>query len=172
MTAMLLADYFYFGFFKWGDSISFVLRVALVDSSANVPDKNTYAKIFVVAWTFSIFVLAQSYAGTLTAMITRPGLKRTIREVGDMLKQEEFSWVMEDGLGVGEFMNAAPPGSTLKRLFEDVQFLSEEEDWYGACYTISTRDAGRFASICDKYSIADLLSRDYRDVDRTCLQKN
>ena len=170
MTAMTMADYFYFGFFKW-DSFSFVLRIALVDSSAKGPDKYVYAKIFVVFWTFSIFVLTQSYAGTLTAMITRPGLKRTIREAGDMLKQEEFSWVMEDGLGVGEFMNAAPTGSTLKRLFEEVQYLSEDEDWYGGCHTISTRDAGKFASICDKYSIADLLSRDYRDVDRTCLQR-
>ena len=54
---------------------------------------------------------ARSYAGTLTAMITRPSLHRPVRDIEGLLAQEEMSWVVEGGIGVVEYMqvpNEAP----------------------------------------------------------------
>ena len=164
MIAMVSADYLYTGSLKWGISISFVLRIALMEQSLKIPDKTIYNRIFVIIWTASVFVLAQSYAGTLTAMITRPGLHKTIRNANDLLNQKDFSWVMEDGLGIGEYMKASPPGSTWRNLLEQASFLSYDEEWYGACHTTTTRESGKIASICDIYSLTDLISRDYRKV--------
>ena len=164
MTAMVLADYLYTGSLKWGTSISFVLRIALLDKSLKIPHKTIYKSIFVIIWALSVFVLAQSYAGTLTAMITRPGLHKTIRNANDLLNQKDFSWVMEDGLGIGEYMKASPPGSTWRNLLEQASFLSYDEEWYGACHTTTTRKSGKIASICDIYSLTDLISRDYRKI--------
>ena len=70
--------------------------------------------------------------------------------------------VMEDGLGVGEYMAASPHGSTMRKLLDRAEFLSSDEEWYGACHTMKTRESKRYASICDKYSVRDLISRDYR----------
>ena len=40
MMAMVTADYLYFGSFSWEPSVSFVLRIALVEHSFKVPDRN------------------------------------------------------------------------------------------------------------------------------------
>ena len=70
---------------------------------------------------------------------------------------------MEDGLGVGEYMEASPPGSTMRNLLDRAEFLSYDEEWYGACHTMKTRESRRYASICDIYSLTELISRDYRE---------
>ena len=46
----------------------------------------------------------ESYAGILTAMITRPALHMPVRNVEGLLGQDEMSWVVEDGIGVVEYM--------------------------------------------------------------------
>ena len=58
-----------------------------MEHTVKVPDKNLYGRVLVIAWTWSVFVLAESYAGTLTAMITKPGLERTVRNADDLLRQ-------------------------------------------------------------------------------------
>ena len=58
-----------------------------MEHTSKVPDRNLYSRVFVIMWTWSVMVLAESYAGTLTAMITRPGLVRTIRNAEDLLNQ-------------------------------------------------------------------------------------
>ena len=70
---------------------------------------------------------------------------------------------MEDGLGVGEYMEKSPPNSTMRKLLEKAEFLSSDEEWYGGCHTTKTRESGRYASICDIHSVTDLISRDYRE---------
>ena len=41
--------------------------------------------------------------------------------------------------------------------------LSMEDDWADSCYTIKTKESGKFASICDIISISDLMSMDFSD---------
>ena len=71
---------------------------------------------------------------------------------------------MEDGLGVGEYMEESPPESTMRKLLDRAEFLSSDEEWYGSCHTMQTRESKRYASICDRYSVTDLISRDYREM--------
>ena len=118
--------------------------------------------ILVIIWLLSVFVLVQAYAGNLTAMITKPGLQKTVKNADDLLSQKELSWSIEDGLGVVEFMRASPAGSTLRQIVEKISFLDEEEDWYGGCHTQKTWKSRKVAAICDIYSIKDFISSDYR----------
>ena len=66
-------------------------------------------------------------------------------------------------MGVGEYMETSPPGSTMRKLLDRAEFLSYDEEWYGACHTTTTRESRRYASICDIYSLTELISRDYRE---------
>ena len=167
ILATTLTDYLYtkcmglIPSFELESSITFVMRTVLTDNSFMYV-KHNHKRILVVTWLLSVFVLVQAYAGTLTAMITKPGLQKTIKNADDLLSQKDLSWVMEDGLGVGEFMKESPAGSTLRQLVEKASFLSYDEEWYGACQTRKTWKSRRFASICDIYSITDLISNDYR----------
>ena len=65
-----------------------------MEHTSKVPDRNLYSRVFVIVWTWSVMVLAESYAGILTAMITRPGLVRTIRNAEDLLIQGGNSIIM------------------------------------------------------------------------------
>ena len=58
-----------------------------MEHTFKVPDRNIYNRVLVIVWTWAVMVLAECYAGTLTAMITRPWLTRTIRNAEDLLNQ-------------------------------------------------------------------------------------
>ena len=168
MLITIFSDYLYARYltnaqsFEWERTAGFVIRTCLINHIF-LYVKNGHKRILVFTWLFSILVIMQvSYGGNLTAMITRPGLPRTIENSDDLVGKEDLPWVMEDGLGVGEYMKATPPGSTLRQLVEKASFLSYDEEWYGACQTRKTWESKEFASICDIYSITDLISNDYR----------
>ena len=72
--------------------------------------------------------MAQSYAGNLTAMITRPKLHMPIRSVEDLLTHEEISLVVEEGVAVIDYMEASPPGSALRELIRTATLLSDDGD--------------------------------------------
>ena len=90
--------------------------------------------MFVITWIWCVFVVAQSYAGNLTAMITRPKLHMPIASAEGMLTQDEISLVVEEGVAVIDYMEASPPGSTLRELIGTATFLSDDGDlgkwWY------------------------------------------
>ena len=171
IVAFMLTDYVYIKSMtnpqklklksEWMRSTAFVMRTVLVDNSLMHMTYN-YKRILIFTWAWVIFILLQAYAGTLTSMITRPALKKPIKNADDLVSQEDVSWVMEDGLGVGDFMKASPVGSTLRQLVEKASFLDYDEEWYGACQTKKTWKSKKFATICDIYSITDLISNDYR----------
>ena len=74
--AMVLADYFYFSSFRnWETSVGFVVRVACLDHSSHLGGDRKYSKLFVMVWTWAALVIATSYAGTLTALITRVAIQ-------------------------------------------------------------------------------------------------
>ena len=122
-----------------------------------------------IVWMWALFILTQSYAGNLTAMLTRPVLKKTITNAEDLLNQTDVKWALEDdGNEIAEYLKDSSPGSTHRRLYGQAEldiWLPEWEsgDSYSPCYTIGQRNAGTYASICDKISISQTKSRDFRD---------
>ena len=114
---MGLADYVFSGTVDWEALIGFTLRIALSENDSNLPEnKWAYQKMFLLFWISSVFVLVQSYAGNLTAMLTRPTLPEMLRNAEDLLSQDDISLVMEKG-SVEEFnFRAATSGTTLRRL--------------------------------------------------------
>ena len=42
----------------------FVLRNVFSESVKHLPDRTLYQRVFVLTWIWSVFVVAQSYAGT------------------------------------------------------------------------------------------------------------
>ena len=38
-----------------------------------------------------------------------------------------------------------------------------DDDWADSCYTVNTKESGKFASICDIISISDLMSMDFSE---------
>ena len=69
-----------------------------MEHTFKVPDRNIYSRLLVIVWTWAVMVLAESYAGTLTAMITRPGLTRTIRNADDLINQGEIQSLSDQSL--------------------------------------------------------------------------
>ena len=70
--------------------------------------------------------MAQSYAGNLTAMITRPKLHMPITSAEDMLAQDEISLVVEEGVAIIDYMEASPESSTLRELIGTATRLSDD----------------------------------------------
>ena len=97
------------------------------------------------------------FVGALTAIITKPSLDMPIKNVDDLLNQDEISWSVEDGIALIEFFRASPPSSRLRRLIEEAN-LSEMT---GCLIDEQRKDSSKFASICDINSIMTLLSQDY-----------
>ena len=166
---MGLADYIYYGEVAWWALSGSVLRIAVVEIANIMTDKKAYQKVFLCFLSFSYFVLQTTYCGLLISEITKPNLKRLIDVTGDLLKQDEIGWVMEDGIGLIELMKAEPAGSTMRQILEKVTFLNEIEDWYGesGCHSVSTKNSYKLASICEWNSIRDIIDWDYDDT-ATC----
>ena len=136
---MGLADYVFCGSVDWEALIGFVLRIALSENDSNLPEnKWAYQKLFLICWISSVFVLVQSYAGNLTAMLTRPTLPAMLRNAEDLLSQDDISLVMEKG-SVEEFnFRAATFGTTLRRLYMRSTImnpLTPAERLRHGCYT-------------------------------------
>ena len=101
ILAMGLLDiYFYRSFtIQWSPIIEFVLRTAINEHSATekLQDLKSYKKVLLFTWIFVFFIITQSYAGTLTAMITKPTISRPINTIDEMLVQTETPWMLETG---------------------------------------------------------------------------
>ena len=83
-----------------------------------------------------------------------------IKNVEDLLNQDEISWSVEDGIAIIELFRASPPNSRLRRLVEGAKLLSSSE-MTGCLIDEQRKDSSQFASICDINSIMTLLSQDY-----------
>ena len=157
ILAMGLAEYIRSrcGIVNWTSLVGFVLRNAFQEN-INLQDKGIARKLLIIVWIWSAFIVCRSYAGNLTAMITNPKLARPIKEPEDLLNQEDLSWVVEAGVGAVEYMSSSPPGSTWRRIYEQIEELNygdEEEEWPSGCFSYSTYHSGKHASICDIDSI-------------------
>ena len=74
--------------------------------------------VFVISWEWAALVLATCYAGFLTAMITSPTLYRTVRNAEDLVNQDEFTPLLDEWMGILDYMKSSPPGSTWRRIVD------------------------------------------------------
>ena len=161
LLAMSLADYLFNGYADWGavtDDFDFVIRNALSEQNYAPRDKQVYQKILIVIWSWSMLVLVQSYAGNLTAMLTRPKLQERIKTLEDLLSQDKVSWIIPDDT-IPYAMKMSKNGSALKRLYERGINLPENAAY--DCFTSEIYQDGMFGSICNYGSIKKLMNDDY-----------
>ena len=157
---------------NWRVSVEFVLRNVLSESfgsyrrvNKNILNKKFYQKILIVIWIWSCFIIIKSYAGNLTAMISRPKLDFKFTKLEDFQNQEEMSLVVEDGIEVIDFMKQAPIDSPMRQIIEKTSRLEVglETMWSSGCFTESTQYSGKHASICDIQAIMHLISSDFSE---------
>ena len=158
--------------FDFGTLLGFVIRVAMVDDGRYMhkifdSKGNMCLKLLGILWVWACLILTESYKGNLTAMLTRPTLRKTINSVEDLLNQNDIKWAIDDnGYDIIEYLKASPDGSPLRRLFDMAEKISyddfgEDEWWEYTCFTNKQRDAGNYAAICDDKSIRQMKSYDY-----------
>lgn len=161
LLAMSLADYLFNGYADWGavtDDFDFVIRNALSEQNYAPRDKQVYQKILIVIWSWSMLVLVQSYAGNLTAMLTRPKLQERIKTLDDLLSQDEVSWIIPDDT-IPYAMKMSKNGSALKRLHDGGIIIPPNAAW--DCFPLEIYKDGTYGSICNMGSIQTLMNFDY-----------
>ena len=77
---MGLADYVFFGSVNWNYLVGFVHRIMYNQGVENLKDSQLYQKILIIAWALPIFVVAQLYSGTMTALLASSSLQKPIRD--------------------------------------------------------------------------------------------
>ena len=163
IVAMSSLDYLASGQINWDALVGFILRNVLSENIITMPDKKFHQKILVFVWLWACFILVMSYAGNLTAMITRPKFNMEFTKLEDFINQDEITLVTEEGTPITEAMRQAPKNSTFKRIIERTQILDADDDWSSNCFTTRTQSTLRHASICDHHSILTLLSEDFSE---------
>ena len=158
-----LADYVFWGSVKWQTLIGFALRILLSEHVKKLPnDKMAYQKILLVSWIGPVFVLVTLYAGTLTAMLARPGIPAPIRNAEELLNQNDISLVVEEGSYQEYFLRRAPPGSTKRRLFEySTKVPAAKKDSFGGCYPSEEYHNGKYAVICNEGQVMSMRRKDF-----------
>ena len=161
LLAMGLADYLFDGYADWdavADDFDFVIRNALSEQNYAPRDKLVYQKILIVIWSWSMLVLVQSYAGNLTAMLTRPKLQEPIRTLEELLGQDEVSWIIPDP-EAAYALKTSENGSALKKLYDGGIVVPPNAGW--DCFPAEIYKYGTFGSICNIGSIQIMMSLDY-----------
>ncbi len=77
-----------------------------------------------LAWMWPVFVLEQSYSGTLTAIIATPKIAAGIDSVEELVAQKDLPWVLDRGSALTDLAGNAEPGSTLRQLAHFMEFSS------------------------------------------------
>ena len=166
LIVMALANYFFFGFGDWNTVSGFVMRNALSEQNAKLPDHasaRVYQKIFIITWLWCTLVLVQAYAGNLTAMLAKPKLEPPIRNLEELLSQDKISWVIEANRTLERTMRTAASGSLMNLLYERAVIMprlnSKERAKYG-CYAAKMMGNGRVGSICG-HLVLSLMAKDF-----------
>ena len=161
ILVMGVADYIATKDIDWNTLIGFVLRNVFTEHLGRIPDSMAYKKILVFVWAWACFVLVMSFAGNLTAMITRPKLDMEITKIEDFLHQDKITLVIEEGL-VGH-IELLPANSNTKRVLNQAQILPLEGNWPSDCFDDDTQYTGKHASYCEIQSILTILSEDFSE---------
>ena len=109
---MTMANYNYFGQMKWEMFASFVLRASVMEGTGkSLPEKALYQKLLILFWSLPLFVLVTAYTGNMTALITKPMLQRPIKDVNELVNQDEIGWTMVKGSSMIHSSKRAPSGT-------------------------------------------------------------
>ena len=165
LVIMGLSEYLYDGSVDWDSLCGFVLRNTLSEQNCKPIDyTQAYQKVLIIVWLLSVFVLVQSYAGSLTAMLAKPTFHEPIKTMDDLLNQREIPWVIEKGTLAEYFTSTAETGSAMRKLFEGATTMSPmsplERFMYGCytttgCPTVSVPTLfAYFSAICEYYGIS------------------
>ena len=80
LFAMVSANYIFSGHTDFNNQFNFVLRNAFSEQNSRLPNHtNFYQKILILTWLWCMFILVQSYAGNLMAMLASTKLQEPIR---------------------------------------------------------------------------------------------
>ena len=110
---------------------------------------------------FAIFFLALEYAGNLKAILAKPLLEKTIKSAADLADQADIPWVVTKGDDFFKYASKLPEGSTMRTIRDKAKYLNKDDDWYGRCFTQETKNADKYASVCQGLGVRDLLARDF-----------
>ena len=168
IIVMGLANYFYLGSGDWNTLSGFIVRNALSEQNSKLPDHasaRVYQKILIITLLWCALVLVQAYSGNLTAMLAKPKLEAPIRNLEELLNQDEISWVIEGKTSVdARFMSTAAPGSVMNLLYKRATFVPKlnktERIKYG-CHAAKMMGNGRVGSICGGRKMLQMIANDF-----------
>ena len=167
IIVMGLANYFYLGSGDWNTLSGFIIRNALSEQNSKLPDHasaRVYQKILIITLLWCALVLVQAYSGNLTAMLAKPKLEAPIRNLEELLNQDEISWAIEDKTSESRFMRTAAPGSLMNLLYKRATFVPRlnytERLKYG-CHAAKMMGNGRVGSICGSRGISVMIANDF-----------
>ena len=112
ILVMTMANYHHFGHMKWEIFASFVIRSSIMERRGkSLPVKRLYQKLLLLFWSLPLFVLVTAYKGNMTALITKPNLQKPIKDVNELVNQNEMSWTVEEGSSMLNYLKSAPTGT-------------------------------------------------------------
>ena len=165
IIAMGLAHYSYSGSADWDTLSGFVLRNALSEQTGTIPDQSkTYHKILIITWVGFTLILVYAYAGSLTAMLSKPILQNPIKTLEELARQNKIPWVIEKGSMAEFHMRTALPGSTMSLLHQKaglVPHLTPREISKYGCPTAKLKQKGRIATFCEIHVIWLMMAKDF-----------
>ena len=165
LIAMGLSDYVYMGVTNWDIMCGFVIRNALSEQNSILPDQSmAYQKIFIAIWTSTTFVLVQSYAGSLTAMLANPQLQSQIKSLTaleELLRHDDISLIIEKGTLANFYMSTAASDTMINQLYKRATILPKSNTLLSGCNHTKITQCGNSAFILDSGAIMRLTSADF-----------
>ena len=162
---MWLANFIFYARSNLDKVTGFVLRNAFSETNSTFPNyEKVYQKLLILIWILCMFILVQSYAGNLTAMLAKPKLENPIRTLEELLSQNEISWAVPEGSPEQHILSRYPTGSVLRRLNDHaaiMNVMSTEEHMKYGCFTQELYKRQDIGVICLEGGFYALVSNDY-----------
>ena len=112
ITIMVMANREYFGDMKWEVFAAFVIRTSVMEQRVECPPATRlYQKMLMLFWIVPLFVLITGYVGNMTALITKPTLQKPIKDIYELVNQNDIHWMIEKGSSIVSYLEKAPPGT-------------------------------------------------------------
>ena len=161
ILVLWVADYIQYGCVRWNKLADFVIRTVMKEPVSNPMPHNarSYQNLLIISWALPLFVLTSAYAGSLTAMTAKPTIKKPIKNVNDLVDQNEISWILSDGTPLAENFRNSPPGTVMRKLYDQVGMLTIHD-----CYTARNElfwKSRKYAAPCTGISIMALIADDF-----------
>ena len=167
IVAMAVAYYLYDGSVDLEMLSGFVIRNALSEQNSRIPEEELlYQKVLIVTYLVFVFVMVQGYAGSLTAMLSKPYFAPPMKTLEELLQQDEIPFVVEVGTVTEHYMRTSAPGSTYKLLHEKAgtpPMLNLREKATLGCYSYKAKVTGeeQVASFCSLNYVWPMIAMDF-----------